>query len=224
MKQGIPSGWTGGKCPKFVLVFGIFFILFVLADQARVGRYRRRGKSVRITSERVINGKSRLSEWLTKHNEYLLPPSFIRQTLCRANIFHPIWCWFTEFGNRNWFWKSDLEDAPLFLTVGESSTKLWTSSSFPLTTEDSVNTESPTLCTIERAGSYAKRKVRSAFFPASHKTARLLQPHALLKTSTLLGEQLPMNPLPYSSSWLRMLLAVPFIFNSSPKSMDHWVQ
>ena len=124
MKQGIPSGWTGGKCPKFVLVFGIFFILFVLADQARVGRYRRRGKSVRITSERVINGKSRLSEWLTKHNEYLLPPSFIRQTLCRANIFHPIWCWFTEFGNRNWFWKSDLEDAPLFLTVGESSTKL----------------------------------------------------------------------------------------------------
>ena len=74
------------------------------------------------------------------------------------------------------------------------------SSSFSLTTEDSVNTESPTLCTIERAGSYAKRKVRSAFFPASHKTARLLQPHALLKTSTLLGEQLPMNPLPYSSS------------------------
>ena len=70
------------------------------------------------------------------------------------------------------------------------------------------------------------RKTQSAicFFPASHKTARLLQPHALLKTSTLLGEQLPMNPLPYSSSWLRMLLAVPFIFNSSPKSMDHWVQ
>ena len=37
------------------------------------------------------------------------------------------------------------------------------SSSFPLTT-DSVNTESPTLCTIDRAGCYAKRKLRSAFF------------------------------------------------------------
>ena len=43
------------------------------------------------------------------------------------------------------------------------------SSSFSLTTEDSVNTESPTLCTIERAGCYAKRKVRSAFFPRATK-------------------------------------------------------
>ena len=178
-----------------------------------MGRYRRRGKSVRITSERVINGKSRLSEWLTKHNEYLLPPSFIRQTLCRANIFHPIWCWFTEFGNRNWFWKSDLEDAPLFLTVGESSTKLLTFFFFFSDNRRFCQYWEPHIVHNRASGMLCKTQSAICFFPASHKTARLLQPHALLKTSTLLGEQLPMNPLPYSSSWLRMLLAVPFILN-----------
>ena len=164
MKQGIPSGWTGGKCPKFVLVFGFFsHLVFFLADQARVGRYRRRGKSVRITSERVINGKSRLSEWLTKHNEYLLLPSFIWQALYRANILHPIWCWFTEFGIQTWRMHHFFSR---WVSLPQSYRH---SSSFPLTTEDSVNTESPTLCTIERAGCYAKRKVRSAFFPRATK-------------------------------------------------------
>ena len=63
------------------------------------------------------------------------------------------------------------------------------------------------------SGMLCKTQSAICFFPVSHKTARLLQPHALLKTSTVLGEQLPMNPLPYSSSWLRMLLSVPFILN-----------
>ena len=110
-------------------------------------------------------------------------------------------------------WDSDLEDAPLFLTVGESSTKLWTFFFFFSDNRTFCQYWEPHIVHNRASGMLRKTQSAICFFPASHKTARLLQPHTLLKTSRVLGEQLPMNPLPYSSSWLRMLLAVPFILN-----------